>query len=213
VDRRAFHCSILEPATAGTLIVCPDVEGAFMPQAKPKTNQSNGLGVRVFTPGRIARMLFFSTRTITRACDRGDLPCHRIPGGKDRYILRENLIRFILDNKLPMPAELRVGKRIAVGVQPVERTVLGIGWECLTPIQAGVTCTNSPVEIALVGDEWGLGESVDLALSVRALQPLARVVLFVSEESPTGIPRWSGEVIRRPGGLGQFLTTLANGAA
>jgi hypothetical protein len=68
---------------------------------------------RVFTTGDIASMLGASTRSVNAWIDGGKLKGYRLPAmvpnskkAECRRVTREELVKFIADHDLPMPAEL-----------------------------------------------------------------------------------------------------------
>lgn len=59
---------------------------------------------RVFSTGEAAQICRVSQQTIIRCFDRGKLQGFRVPGSKFRRIPREELIRFMRDNDIPLSA-------------------------------------------------------------------------------------------------------------
>lgn len=57
---------------------------------------------KVFTTGQIAKYCHVAPRTASGWIDSGLLKGYRVPGGKDRRVPRENLIRFMLDHGMPL---------------------------------------------------------------------------------------------------------------
>lgn len=53
----------------------------------------------------ISRMCEVDPATVARWCDQGRLVCFRTPGGH-RRIVRENLIEFLREHRMPLPSEL-----------------------------------------------------------------------------------------------------------
>jgi excisionase family DNA binding protein len=60
----------------------------------------------VYTTGEAARLLCVAPRTVCKWFDSGRLKGFRVPGSQDRCIPREQLVRFITDHGLALPAEL-----------------------------------------------------------------------------------------------------------
>jgi two-component system response regulator RpaA len=60
----------------------------------------------VYTTGEAARLLYVAPRTVCKWFDSGRLKGFRVPGSQDRRIPREQLVRFITDHGLALPAEL-----------------------------------------------------------------------------------------------------------
>ncbi len=55
----------------------------------------------IFTTGQIAKICKVSSRTVSKWFDSGRLRGYRIPGGQDRRIPREHLIRFLKEHGMP----------------------------------------------------------------------------------------------------------------
>lgn len=67
---------------------------------------TNPLTCRIFTTGQIAKICSMAPRTVAQWCNKGLLPCYRIPGSPDRRITRTALIAFFREYNLPMLAQL-----------------------------------------------------------------------------------------------------------
>lgn len=59
---------------------------------------------KVFTTGQVAKICQVAPRTVSKWFDSGRLRGYRIPGSSDRRIPRENLIRFLKENHMPLGA-------------------------------------------------------------------------------------------------------------
>ncbi len=59
---------------------------------------------RVFTTGEAAEICQLSQQTIIRCFDSGQLGGFRVPGSKFRRIPRDKLLKFMVDNGIPMDA-------------------------------------------------------------------------------------------------------------
>lgn len=59
----------------------------------------------VFTTGQIAKICQVAPRTVSKWIDSGLLRGHRVPGGSlDRRVFRQHLMKFLVDNGLPVDA-------------------------------------------------------------------------------------------------------------
>lgn len=98
-------------------------------------HQSNGAGEeasslrpeelatkRIFTTGEAAAVCKVSQQTIIRCFDAGRLTGFRVPGSKFRRIPREELIRFMRANNIPLEA-LEAGKKRVLMVDDDPRIV------------------------------------------------------------------------------------------
>ena len=59
-------------------------------------------GKAVFTTGQVAKICQVAPRTVSKWFDSGKLRGYRIPGSQDRRIPREQLIRFLKENQMPL---------------------------------------------------------------------------------------------------------------
>jgi excisionase family DNA binding protein len=57
---------------------------------------------KVLTTGQVAKICRVAPRTVCKWFDSGRLPGYRIPGGQDRRIPREHLIRFLKEHGMPV---------------------------------------------------------------------------------------------------------------
>ena len=64
----------------------------------------------LFTTGEAAEVCKVSQQTIIRCFDSGRLQGFRIPGSKFRRIPRQNLVKFMKENNIPLD-NLESGKR------------------------------------------------------------------------------------------------------
>jgi len=69
---------------------------------------------RIFTTGEAAQVCKVSQQTIIRCFDSGRLTGFRVPGSKFRRIPREELIRFMKANNIPLEALEGATKRVLV---------------------------------------------------------------------------------------------------
>ena len=75
----------------------------------------------VFTTGQVAKICHVAPRTVSKWFDTGKLKGYRIPGSQDRRIPREQLIRFMKDNHIPLGSleEESWHKILVVGAEPL----------------------------------------------------------------------------------------------
>jgi excisionase family DNA binding protein len=64
-------------------------------------------GKSVLSTGEVARICHISPRTVQKWFDTKLINGYRIPGSRDRRIPREELIRFMQQNNIPMPLTLK----------------------------------------------------------------------------------------------------------
>jgi len=108
---------------------CP--VGASAPRlSMSKASQKDWSGKKVFTTGEAAQVCKVSQQTIIRCFDSGRLNGFRVPGSRFRRIPREELIRFMKTNDIPLESIESGLKRILVVEDDLEiaslmRDVLG----------------------------------------------------------------------------------------
>ncbi len=76
---------------------------------------------KVFTTGQVAKICQVAPRTVSKWFDSGKLRGYRIPGSQDRRIPRDQLIRFLKENGMPLGALEEEGwhKILVVGAEPL----------------------------------------------------------------------------------------------
>ncbi|MEM7622980.1 MAG: response regulator [Planctomycetota bacterium] len=77
-----------------------------------QTSETDFVEKRVFTTGEAAQVCNVSQQTIIRCFDSGRLSGFRVPGSRFRRIPREELIRFMKSNGIPLEAISAKGKRV-----------------------------------------------------------------------------------------------------
>ena len=75
----------------------------------------------VFTTGQVAKICQVAPRTVSKWFDSGKLKGYRIPGSQDRRIPRDQLIRFLKDNGMPLGnlEQESYHKILIVGAEPL----------------------------------------------------------------------------------------------
>lgn len=120
---------------------------------------------KVFTTGDVAKMLTVAPRTVSKWFDSGLLKGYRIPMSNDRRIPRASLVRFLIDQKMPVPPELQTGRAIVAST---------------TPALVEAVTRSTGVRVSVVADWFSLGAEmrdpehpprlviIDLALGTAA---------------------------------------------
>ena len=72
-------------------------------------------GKNVLSTGEVARICHVSPRTVQKWFDKKLLNGYLIPGSKDRRIPRNELIRFMRENNIPMPSSLQSAPAVTAG--------------------------------------------------------------------------------------------------
>jgi len=76
--------------------------------------EQNWTDKRIFTTGEAAQVCKVSQQTIIRCFDSGRLTGFRVPGSKFRRIPREELVRFMKANNIPLEALEGATKRVLI---------------------------------------------------------------------------------------------------
>ena len=79
------------------------------------SNNANALnGKQVYTTGEAAEICKVSQQTIIRCFDSGRLNGFRVPGSRFRRIPRDELLRFMRENEIPIDSAQRSKRRVLV---------------------------------------------------------------------------------------------------
>jgi len=159
---------------------------------------------RVATTGDVAAIVRVASRTVSKWIDGGRLKGYKIPGSLDRRVPIADLVDFLRESNIPIPRELVPPARVVYGLALPEPYP---GWDVCDAFQLGGLCAARPVEVAVIGDDWGLTAARGAAACVRQANPAALLVFVVdpahAAESLPGEVRVRGEVE-----LGELLGAL-----
>jgi excisionase family DNA binding protein len=103
-------------------------------------------GKRIFTTGEAARLCKVSQQTIIRCFDNGRLTGFKVPGSKFRRIPREELVRFMRENGMPLSA---LGDRTRVLLVDDDSSVVSL-------VRAGLE-KDGRFEVESVGNGFDAG--------------------------------------------------------
>ena len=105
-----------DPRSGGTDadVGAPDLHESGPMNEKSEELRSIWAGKRFFTTGEAAKICKVSQQTVIRCFDSGRLAGFRVPGSKFRRIPRDELIRFMKENEIPLEAIEGGTKRILV---------------------------------------------------------------------------------------------------
>jgi excisionase family DNA binding protein len=107
-------------------------------------------GKNVLTTGDVAKICNVAPRTVSKWFDSGQLKGYRIPGSKDRRIPVNELIRFMKQNNMPVPA-LPVGRMRVVIVDSNTESASAL---------AQILRTNSDYEVKVAKNSFETGTIV-----------------------------------------------------
>lgn len=159
---------------------------------------------QVFTTGQVAEICKVAGRTVCKWIDTGRLKGYRLPGGLDRRVSRGELIRFLADTGIPVPAALRPPAVVAYGLLPAE---LPAARHC-DAFELGAVAQSSPITCAVIGDAEGISAATRAAQVVRDRYPNAVLILVCGEDVAPPVGRGWGRVIHRPVSPGTLATAV-----
>jgi excisionase family DNA binding protein len=152
---------------------------------------------KVFTTGQVAKICQVAPRTVSKWFDSGRLRGYRIPGSQDRRIPREQLIRFLKENGMPLGALEEEGwhKILIVGAEPlfIERLK-----ELLTEeddykyelahsgFEAGMQANEFRPDTIIIDLAMGRGEGLSIAANLRRKDEHKEtlIIAMASEDEP-----------------------------
>lgn len=174
----------------------------------------------VMTSGEVARLCNVAPRTVSKWFDTGRLKGYRIPGSQDRRFPREQVVRFMAENGIPLgpleagadPVILLVGVPDAVA----DRFALAglAGWtvrqaaDCFT---AGRLAAKLLPACVVLDASLGRGVCLAAAAAVRHADPGCTLACLLADDDPGGGGRYDVEV--RGGDLAPLVTALCGGGA
>ena len=160
---------------------------------------------KVFTTGQVAKICKVAPRTVSKWFDSGRLKGYRIPGSQDRRIPRDQLIRFLKENNMPLGPLEEEGwhKILIVGAEPlfIERLkellpedddykyeVAHSGFE------AGTLASSFHPDSIIIDHAMGRSEALQIAQTLRRNEAYKEtlIVALASEDEPN------------PEGLGEY---------
>lgn len=146
---------------------------------------------RTFSTGQVAKICDVSPRTAAGWFDQGRLKGYRIPGSQDRRIPREQLIRFLRENGMPLgELEGPQCRVLLVGVGKVVADQLTADLGELAAIDAAQSSFEAGQSVeswkpdVVVIDLWlGRAESVEMAARIRSARPNVSLIALVGEDA------------------------------
>lgn len=147
-------------------------------------------GPNLLSTGEVARICQTSPRTVTKWFDSGKLRGYRLPGSQDRRIPREQLIRFLTENKMPL-GELAEEVPSLLVASPLDRVVQAIalglpGWRIEASrdlFGAGLLAAARPGAL-LLDFALGRGDCLIAARGLRLYWPYTWLGCLANEDDP-----------------------------
>ena len=133
---------------------------------------------KVFTTGQVAKICQVAPRTVSKWFDSGKLRGYRIPGSQDRRIPRDQLIRFLKENGMPLGALEEEGwhKILIIGA---EKLFIGRVQELLpededykyevanSGFEAGIQAESFHPDTIIIDLAMGRSEALQIAQNLR----------------------------------------------
>jgi excisionase family DNA binding protein len=171
--------------------------------------QANGKAANAgdrYTTGQVARMLRVAARTVSRWLDRGAMRGYRLPGpdgdcghGRDRRVLRNDLIAFCRAKRIPLPRELAgepwallVGGLDALG--PVLCLLPEDGWRLTATLVGAAALLHEAPALLVVDAAYPFEEMATLA----RLAGCRALALGYEDVTEVRLAEAGFEVYRRP---------------
>lgn len=155
------------------------------------------LGVDVFTSGQVSRMLGVASRTVSKWCDLGKLPCYRVGGGRictrgDRRVNRSALCAFAEERGIPLtlPPLAEGVQVLLVGLlDSLADTLKGTCARVPSLLCLGLALERSASRHVVVLDlgAVGRGEGMAAARRLREAFPDVRLIALAGEDE-TRVP-------------------------
>jgi len=179
---------------------------------------------RVFTTGEVAVLCGLSQQTVIRCFDAGRITGFKVPGSRFRRIPREELLRFMRQNNLPMDSLTAGPLRSCVLVSADPRVhsavaaVLSLGptmpfdlTPAHTPFEGGLQIGTRRPDL-LILDTSDLPDVHDLLASLRRLNSLAAMRIICVGEHPVvtlGSTAQPDDFVAKPTDPDAFITLFA----
>jgi excisionase family DNA binding protein len=186
---------------------------------------------KVFTTGQVAKICQVAPRTVSKWFDSGKLRGYRIPGSQDRRIPRENLIRFLKDNNMPLGIleEEELHKILIIGAEDVfvERLQQllpesdDFKYELASSgFEAGIKAQSFHPDTIVIDLSLGRSEAIQIAQNLRRDEAYAKTLIIAlaseDEAAPEKLNEYGfNEAFKRPFDimlLAERIRTLAEEA-
>jgi len=150
------------------------------PPAPPSPGNGTVRKKLTYTTGQIAKICDVAPRTVSHWIDRGLLKGYRIPGSSDRRVHREQLLKFMIENKMDAAQIDSLRPRmLVIGASELERKqierIMSSAFEGeLTPkfvdteFAAGMEITADYHIVLICFSEFGRGTSIRLCYSIKS---------------------------------------------
>lgn len=167
----------------------------------PHRKDSQMAAQKIFTTGQVAKICRVAPRTVSKWFDAGRLKGYRIPGSQDRRIPREQLIRFMKENQMPLGdlVEDERYKILALGFGSASRSLFDVelpAGDFITEhaaglFEAGIAVFGSRPNAIVFDFRIGRGEAIAVTKRIRSLDPhYAPLIAGICADDETEHGRW-----------------------
>ncbi len=154
---------------------------------------------KVFTTGQVAKICQVAPRTVSKWFDSGRLKGYRIPGSQDRRIPRDQLIRFLKENHMPLGALEEEGwhKILIIGAEQLFidrlRELLpeddDFKYEVANSgFQAGQAAHSFHPDTIIVDLSMGRSEALQIAQNLRRIPNFEKTLLIALASEDEAAP-------------------------
>jgi excisionase family DNA binding protein len=169
---------------------------------------------KVFTTGQVAKICQVAPRTVSKWFDSGKLRGYRIPGSQDRRIPRDQLIRFLKENGMPLGALEEEGwhKILVVGAEPLFLDRLkellpeddDFKYEVAhSGFEAGTQASSFHPDTIVIDLAMGRSEALQIAANLRRNDAYKETLIIAlaseDEPNPEGLSEYGySEAFKKP---------------
>lgn len=179
---------------------------------------------KVLTTGQIAKICKVAPRTVSKWFDSGRLRGYRIPGSQDRRVPRENVVKFLKENGMPL-GELEEEGQLKVLLVSVEQNYASRLQEMLpasdnckyktagSGFEAGMAAESFHPDVIVIDCGIGRPEALQMIKSLRDCQQYEQTLIVVLASEDEVCPEeFDCDVFKKPFDialLAQQMTTKA----
>lgn len=169
---------------------------------------------QVYTTGQVAKICQVAPRTVSKWFDSGKLRGYRIPGSQDRRIPRDQLIRFLKENGMPLGGLEQEGwhKILVVGAESLFIDRLkellpedeDFKYELAhSGFEAGTKASSFQPDTIIIDHAMGRSESLQIAQTLRRNEAYKETLIIAlaseDEASPEGLSEYGfSEAFKKP---------------
>jgi excisionase family DNA binding protein len=170
---------------------------------------------KVFTTGQVAKICKVSGRTVANWCDNNKIKWYRIPGSRERRIVREHLLPFLKERGISLEETnslkvLLVSDDETFTSQFAQSLKAQDSFDVATKtsmFEAGIEYEKSNPTFIIVDFSLGLSEAVTLCKLVRKNDnPSKILIIAIVQDDQTFDSKLVNEVFKKPFKLDLFVS-------